>query len=228
MDLKNYRRYQCTGSISAHKAYVDMCKVIQYCVYMRRTKSINTVTDATCRLRTTPRSSCQHQSLVRILKCWCKTVELWPILRKSLASGSCRYVPRAQASVWLVKSTPGNCMDHIQQQQAWVTWVYQVRGGKGRGGLLWNVQAAGLMTSWEMCSQQQDTAKAQHIGLIESGTLQHVLLGTSQSTVFVVVHQVSCCLFQNQQHWVVLACRHDSSTCVMVVNVTDKRQSLSV
>ena len=59
-------------------------------------------------------------------------------------------------------------MDHIQQQQAWVTWLYQLRGGGlgGGGGVIWNMgksQAAGLVTSWEMCIQQQDAAQVHQL-----------------------------------------------------------------
>ncbi len=103
---------------TVHTRHTLTCARLCSAVCMHRIKLTTTVTDNTCRLHTIPRCSCRHQSLVRILNCWCKTVELWPILRKSSASGSCRYIPHAQASVWLVKSIPGNGMDHIRQQ-AW-------------------------------------------------------------------------------------------------------------
>ena len=58
-------------------------------------------------------------------------------------------------------------MDHIQQQQAWVTWLYQLRGGgwgRGGGNLEYGKsQAAGLVTSWEMCIQQQDAAQVHQL-----------------------------------------------------------------
>ena len=48
-----------------------------------------------CRLYTTLRCCCRLPSWVRTLRCWCKTVAPWQTLKKSSASGSCRFDPCA-------------------------------------------------------------------------------------------------------------------------------------
>ncbi len=124
-------------------------------------------------------------------------------------------------------------MDHIQQQQAWVTWLYQVRGGGvggGGGGNLEYGQITGSRTGDKLgdvySAARRSTSTS--VGLIESHTQQHILYGMAKAQACLhVMHQVQCCLSQKQQHLVVIAC-HGSSTHAACITVTERRQIPSV